>query len=53
MSAVNDDVAVEYDFASAGTNTFSKGDVLGFSIDPALDINDAIFTMVLIYDVSS
>ena len=40
-------------FVFTGTNTFSKGDVLGFSVDPANDINDAMFTIILKYDVST
>ena len=51
MSSVADDTSTEFAFTSS--NTFDKGDVLGFSIDPANDINDAMFTIVLKYDVTS
>ena len=51
MSGVLANVATQFAFTSS--NTFSKGDVLGFSVDPANDINDAIFTIVLKYDVTT
>ena len=51
MSGIADDTSTQFAFTSS--NTFSKGDVLGFSIDPANDINDAIFTIVLKYDVTT
>ena len=51
MSGVADDTSTEFAFTSS--NTFSKGDVIGFSIDPANDINDAMFTIVLKYDVTT
>ena len=51
MFSVADDTSTEFAFTSS--NTFSKGDVLGFSIDPANDINDAMFTIILKYDVST
>ena len=51
MSGVADDTSTEFAFSSS--NTFSKGDVIGFSIDPDNDINDAMFTIVLKYDVTT
>ena len=51
MSSLADDTSTEFAFTSS--NTFDKGDVLGFSIDPANDINDSMFTIVLKYDVTS
>ena len=51
MSGVADDTSTQFAFTSS--NTFSKGDVLGFSIDPANDINDAMFTIVLKYDITT
>ena len=51
MSGVADDTSTEFAFTSS--NTFSKGDAIGFSIDPDNDINDAIFTIVLKYDITT
>ena len=51
MSSVADDTSTEFTFSSS--NTFSKGDILGFSVKPDNDINDAIFTIVLKYDIST
>ena len=48
-----DDTAYEFDFASAGTNTFTKGQVIMFSFDPTSTMNDITFTIVLKFDVST
>jgi len=47
------DVSYEFDFASAGTNSFSKGDIIMFSFDPTNTMNDTSFTIVLKFDVST
>ena len=47
------DTSYEFDFAAAGTNTFSKGDIIMFSIDPTSNMNDISFTIVLKFDVST
>jgi hypothetical protein len=51
MSAVADDTSTKFAFTS--NNTFSAGDVLGFSIDPANDINDCSFMIVLKFDTTT
>ena len=51
MSA--DDTSYEFDFASAGTNTFSKGNIMAFSFDPTNAPNDVHFMIVLKFDVST
>ena len=48
-----DDTSYEFDFASAGTNTFTKGQVIMFSFDPTNNMNDISFTIVLKFDVST
>ena len=48
-----DDTSYEFDFASAGTNTFTKGQVIMFSFDPTSTMNDITFTIVLKFDVST
>ena len=48
-----DDTSYEFDFASAGTNTFTKGQVIMFSFDPTSTMNDISFTIVLKFDVST
>ena len=52
MSAVADDTTTKFDFTT-GSNAFSAGDVLGFSIDPANDINDCLFVICLKYDTTT
>lgn len=51
MSGVADDTTTKFAFTSS--NTFSAGDVLGFSIDPANDINDCLFVICLKYDTTT
>jgi hypothetical protein len=51
MSAVADDTTTKFAFTSS--NTFDAGDVLGFSIDPANDINDCLFVIALKYDTTT
>ena len=48
-----DDTSYEFDFASAGTNTFSQGNILAFSFDPTNDTNDTHLMVVLKFDVST
>ena len=48
-----DDRSYEFDFAGAGTNTFSKGNILMFSVDPTSAMNDVHFMIILKYDVST
>ena len=48
-----DDTSYEFDFASAGTNTFSKGDIIMFSFDPTNTMNDTHFMIVLKFDVTT
>ena len=45
------DTSYEFDFAAAGTNTFSKRDIIMFSIDPTSTMNDISFTIVLKFDL--
>jgi hypothetical protein len=47
------DTSYEFDFAAAGTNTFSKGNIIMFSFDPTSTPNDISFTIVLKFDVST
>ena len=51
MSA--DDTSYEFDFAAAGTNTFSQGNILMFSIDSTNNYGDVHFMIVLKFDVST
>ena len=51
MSAVN--TSYEFDFASAGTNTFSKGDITAFSFNPTSAPGDVHFMIVLKFDVTT
>ena len=51
MSA--DDTSYEFDFASAGTNTFSKGDITAFSFNPTSAPGDVHFMIVLKFDVTT
>ena len=51
--AFTGDTSYEFDFSSVGHNNLTKGKIYGFTIDPAFDINDAIFTFVLKYDVTT
>ena len=48
-----DDTSYEFDFASAGTNTFAQGDIIMFSIDPTARLYDVHFMIVLKFDVST
>ena len=48
-----DDTSYEFDFAGAGTNTFSQGNILMFSVDPTTAMNDVHFMIVLKFDVST
>jgi len=48
-----DDTSYEFDFAGAGTNTFSKGEILTFTVNPTSAMNDVHFMMVLKFDVST
>ena len=48
-----DDTSYEFDFASAGTNTFAQGDIIVFSVDPSAAMNDVHFMIVLKFDVST
>ena len=48
-----DDTSYEFDFASAGTNTFSQGNIIMFSFDPTNDANDTHLMIVLKFDVST
>ena len=48
-----DDISYEFDFASAGTNTFSQGNILMFTVDPTSAMNDVHFMIVLKFDTST
>ena len=48
-----DDTSYEFDFASAGTNTFAQGNILMFSVTPTSAMNDVHFMIVLKFDVST
>ena len=48
-----DDTGYTFDFAAAGTNTFSAGNFLAFSFDPTNDANDTHLIIVLKFDVST
>ena len=48
-----DDTSYEFDFASAGTNTFSQGDIIMFSVDATSSMGDVHFMIVLKFDVST
>ena len=48
-----DDTSYEFDFASAGTNTFSQGNTIMFSIDPTARMYDIHFMIVLKFDVTT
>ena len=48
-----DDTSYEFDFAGAGTNTFSQGNIIAFSVDPTSAMNDTYFTIVLKFDTST
>ena len=49
MSSIDDDTSTLFNFSL--NNDFDRGDVLGFSIDPANDINDCLMSITLKYDV--
>ena len=52
MSALNsENRSTKFNFTTS--NTFSAGDVLGFSIDPANDINECLFVICLKYDTTT
>ena len=48
-----DDTSYKFDFAGAGTNTFSQGNVIAFSVDPTSAMNDTHFVIVLKFDVTT
>ena len=48
-----DDTSYEFDFASAGTNTFAQGNILMFTVDPTTQLGDCHFMIVLKFDVST
>ena len=48
-----DDTSYEFDFAGAGTNTFSQGNILMFTVNPTTALYDVHFMMVLKFDVST
>ena len=48
-----DDTSYEFDFASAGTNTFSQGNIIMFSVEPEASMGDVHFMIVLKFDVST
>ena len=48
-----DDTSYPFDFAGAGTNTFSKGNTIMFSIDPTSRMYDIHFMIVLKFDTST
>ena len=48
-----DDTSYFFDFASAGTNTFSKGNIIAFSFDPTSAPYDIHFMIVLKFDVTT
>jgi hypothetical protein len=47
-----DDTSYTFDFALAGSNTFTAGNFLAFSFDPTNDANDTHLMIVLKFDVS-
>ena len=51
MSSVADDTSTAFNFTS--NNTFSAGDIVGFSINPDNDINDSLFTFVFKFDITT
>ena len=51
MSGVADDTTTAFAFSLS--NSFNRGDVLGFSIDPANDINDCLMVITLKYDTTT
>ena len=46
-----DDTTTKFAFTSS--NTFSAGDVLGFTVTPNNDINDCVFVIALKYDTTT
>jgi len=48
-----DDTSYEFDFVSAGTNTFSQGDIIMFTVDPTTQLGDCHFMIVLKFDIST
>ena len=53
MDMAADDTNYTFDFASAGTNTFSAGNFLVFSFDPTSDSDDTHLIIVLKLDTST
>ena len=51
MSSVAAHTTTAFNFTS--NNTFSAGDVLGFTCDPANDINDCVCVIILKYDTTT
>ena len=52
-SVLAGDISAELDFSGVAHNSLTKGNIYGFTIDPSYDINDAIFTFVIKYDVTT
>ena len=48
-----DDTNYNFDFAAAGTNTFTSGQIIAFGFDPTNDANDTIGTVVFTLDGST
>ena len=48
-----DDTSYEFDFAGAGSNTFSQGNILMFSVNPTTQLGDCHFMIVLKFDVTT
>ena len=48
-----DDVSYEFDFAAVGTNTFSQGNIIMFTVDPTTQLGDCHFMIVLKFDVTT
>ena len=54
VDMLDDDISYEFDFAAAGTNTFSKGNIIAFSFDPDTSAPyDIHFIIVLKFDVTT
>ena len=48
-----DDTSYEFDFAGGGSNTFSQGNILMFSVIPTTQLGDCHFMIVLKFDTST
>ena len=53
VNMLADDTSYTFDFAGAGSNTFSAGNFIVFSFDPANDANDTHLIIVLKLDTST